>query len=148
MKEPVLSATGAAPDYFVLRALYLPTWGRPVAVRIEKRAGDVVYRSVMLSGSGGYDPGKIKKTTTRHLSKAEFETFLRELENSGFWALAPHDDVLGLDGAQLIIEAVKDGRYSLVERWTPEHQSSERKLSGVVAMVTRLMQEAGFWQKQ
>src|SRR5215469_13563772 len=55
MKEPVLSATGKPASYFALRILLLPTWGPPVVVRYETDGVRGTYRSVMLTGMGGYD---------------------------------------------------------------------------------------------
>lgn len=36
-----------------------------------------------------------------------------------FWSLGL-DDKAGDDGAQWIIEGVKDGKYHLVDRWSPK----------------------------
>ena len=62
-----------------------------------------------------------KWLSTRHtLSKNTVKTFLSLLKNADFWNLAAKDDTQGLDGAQWIIEGVKNGKYHIVDRWRPE----------------------------
>jgi hypothetical protein len=148
MKEPVLSIGAKEKSYFVFRVLYLPTWGRPVAVRIEKKGGEIIRRVVLLSGDGGYDPGSIKEEKTERISDTEFSHFQSELEKSRFWTLAVKDDVRGADGSELIIEAIKDGKYVVFSRWTPEAETEKRGLTAVFTMTSRLFQDAGFWRKK
>lgn len=42
------------------------------------------------------------------------------LDQSCYWQLRPEIDDSGLDGAQWILEGVKEGRYHVVDRWTPQ----------------------------
>jgi hypothetical protein len=148
MKEPVLKPDTKDQSYFAFRVLYLPTWGRPVAVRFERKNGETTRRVVLLSGSGGYEPGEIKEEKTEKITDTEFARFQSELEKSRFWTLASNDDVRGLDGSELVIDAIKDGKHVVVDRWTPEHDTEKRGLSGIVALTSRLFQEAGFWKKK
>lgn len=148
MKEPVLVSRGDDKSQFAFRVLYLPTWGRPVAVRIEKTGETIVRRSVMLSGDGGYDPGKVKEEKRNAVTATDFAALLGEIRKSGFWDLSPKDEVMGFDGSQLIIEAIQDGKHVVLVRWTPEHDTAKRGLTGLVSLYTRLFQEESFWTKK
>lgn len=48
---------------------------------------------------------------------------LYQLENENFWELPTKKETLGFDGAQWVIEGLQDGKYHLVDRWTPESGS-------------------------
>lgn len=148
MKEPVLGATGAAKGDFAFRVLYLPTWGRPVAVRIEKKGDRIVRRSVILTGDGGYDPGHIKSQKEENLSKDDFSAFRENLEKSGVLSLPVKDDVIGCDGSELIVEVLQDGKHIVFVRWTPECDTKERNLSAVVSFYQEIFQGAGFWKAE
>ncbi len=59
----------------------------------------------------------------RKLSKGETSWFLDRVQELGYWDLPTREektDVIGLDGAQWVIEATKDGTYKVVDRWSPE----------------------------
>jgi len=113
MKEPVLPAEDINPGKFALRVLYLPTWGRPVAFRYEARDGHFLRRFIMLSGDGGYDPGKIKSESTKEIGEDQIQAIFAALDQTGFWKLPVDDKVIGLDGSQLIVETIKDGKYQV-----------------------------------
>jgi len=46
---------------------------------------------------------------------------LAQLRRVDFWSLPSHtDEENGADGAEWIIEGVKEGKYHVVRRWSPE----------------------------
>lgn len=51
--------------------------------------------------------------------KAEWDGFVSLLDRSCYWQLAAENDEMGNDGAQWILEGIRDGRYHVVDRWTP-----------------------------
>jgi hypothetical protein len=148
MEEPVLAPVPREKDYFAFRVLYLPTWGPPTAVRVERRGQVIRRRAVVLSGQGGYDPGHIKEDRRTVISTRDFESLLDELRKSGFWEANPKDDGIGFDGTQLIIEAVQGERHFTFVRWTPEHDTQKRGLTGIVAFYTSLFEMSGIWKKK
>ena len=101
----------------------------------------------MLSGDGGY-LGEIKEEKRADITKSEFVALLEDIRKSGFWELSPNDDVAGADGSRLIIGAIQDGRHVIFVRWTPEHDTADRGLSGLVAFYTRLFQETGLGKEK
>jgi hypothetical protein len=58
---------------------------------------------------------------TSALTKEQTDWFLGKIQENKFWELAPLDKSrLGADGAQWIIEGVKNGNYRIVDRWSPD----------------------------
>ena len=55
MDEPVLTDKGHSADYRALRVLYLPTWGRPVALRYEGEGPVIQRRAIGLEHAGASD---------------------------------------------------------------------------------------------
>lgn len=141
-EEPLYSPDGEWVESY--RFLWLRSFHNPVAVRIWK-CGSVRFVSVKeLDGAGGYEPGKLKLERKRELTPDEWREFMRYLEDSCYWQLPTRDDSIGFDGAQWIFEAVKGGRYHVVDRWTPQNGSYRElclyalKLSGLKLDVSEL----------
>jgi hypothetical protein len=76
-------------------------------------------RGVVLSGKGGYEPGRVAKTTRRVLTKSEWQLLQQRLDDAGIWEPTPTDDRTGVDGAQWILEGKQDAKYRLHEVWSP-----------------------------
>lgn len=69
---------------------------------------------------GGYEPGQLIESKTISISQQQVTNFLHLLDKANFWHLPAGDERVGLDGATWTIEGVKDGKYQVVERWSPE----------------------------
>ncbi|MES2696829.1 MAG: hypothetical protein V4773_25400 [Verrucomicrobiota bacterium] len=144
MKEPALTVHEEEPGYFGFRLLFLPTWGRPMALRIERQGGIGTRRAVVLSSSGG----KIYEEETAKLAPEEIATIVTNLKASGFWELPTRDDVTGFDGNQLVIEVIQEGKHIVFARWTPEHNAADRGLTGLIEFYRRLIEESGVGKKR
>ena len=145
MNEPVLTAIDKPPNYFALRILFLPTWGHPVVIRYEGHGTHGTYRAVELTGQGGYSPGHVRFSKSGKLSKQELANIKSALEDSGYWSLPQKDNVMGMDGSQLIIETVKSNKYRVFERWTPSSNAHSRGLEKLVALYTSQFEQFGLW---
>jgi hypothetical protein len=120
------------------RFLWLRTFHHPIFVRVECARTEVKLFTKELDGLGGYAPGKISRSGEGVLTESEWCEFLRLLDKADFWKMPSENDVLGNDGAQWVLEGVKENRYHVVDRWTPRDESKYRaaciyllKLSGV-----------------
>ena len=103
------------------RFLWLRTFHHPVAIRIDVNADGASWLTIkMTSGAGGYDPGHLLRNSKLLLTKEQTDVFLRKLKENQFWELAPTRESDGNDGAQWILEGAKDGKYHIVDRWTPQ----------------------------
>jgi hypothetical protein len=103
----------------VYRLLFLPTFERPVMVRLTEaeRTWRVVCKRS--DGRGGYGPGPLLSEEERDLSPAEAKQFGTLLSGAAFWDMPSFDKTAGLDGSQAVLEGVSEGRYHVVDRWSP-----------------------------
>jgi hypothetical protein len=105
----------------IYRFIWLRSFHHPISLRIEISDKDrAVLYIKETDGAGGYEPGKIKTKDEKGLSKVEVGKFLETIAKNNFWSLAKTGGGDGLDGAQWIIEGVSDGKYHVVERWSPD----------------------------
>jgi hypothetical protein len=113
-----LSKTQKEQSY---RFLWLRTFHHPIAIRIVVNAdGTSRLTTKMTSGAGGYGPGQLVQNETSAQTKERTDWFLGKIHENKFWELALFDKSrMGLDGAQWIIEGVKNGNYHIVGRWSP-----------------------------
>lgn len=120
----------------IYRFLWLRTFHHPIFVRIEKRDNSIQLFSKEFDGRANGYTGKELRNEKRILNEQQWCNFLSLLEKSEYWKI-PTDYTMGRDGANWILEGVKDGRYHVVNRWSPEnHEYREAciyllKLSGV-----------------
>jgi hypothetical protein len=121
LQEPSLYQMAKASNSESYRFLWLRTFHHPVAVRVDvKPDGTGMLTVKITTGAGGYRPGTISENRSQLLSKKQIATFLAMVDDVQFWkAPNPVDDQRGTDGSQWIIEGVKDGRYHVVDRWSP-----------------------------
>ncbi|MBK1867363.1 hypothetical protein [Taklimakanibacter albus] len=100
------------------RMLWLRTFHAPFVFRVTVRPdGTSELTTKKADGHGGYAPGKIVINKTTQIDKKETEILIETLERTKFWDLPTNESGLGeTDGAQWIVEAVKDGKYHIVDR--------------------------------
>jgi hypothetical protein len=120
MKEPSLwELARQGQTMEVYRLLWLPTWGRPVAVRVEKAGGRMTLNEVQLDGDGGYELGEVAVRKQTSLSQRDWDRLMERVEEAAFWGMPTSINDLGVDGEHLIVEGVRDGRFHVVDRWSP-----------------------------
>jgi hypothetical protein len=69
----------------------------------------------------GYDPGNVNRRRHTNLMDGTARRLLERIEGVGFWTQPLHPpDIVGLDGAQWIIEGIKSGEYHIIDRFTPK----------------------------
>lgn len=91
-----------------------------------KGSGRVLTK--ITTGKGGYATGVLADRSLSLVSKRQVDDFLALLEAEHYWRLEPVEPPGGADGSQWIIEAVRDGRYHLVDRWSPDETSPAGKI--------------------
>jgi hypothetical protein len=123
LQEPSLFALTKMPLSESYRFLWLRTFNHPVSIRIDcKPDGSSVVTAKITSGTAGYNPGVLSQTSSRTLTKEQTQSFLKQIDAVGFWQLPSEiNDQSGTDGSQWVIEGVKQGKYHLVDRWTPKN---------------------------
>ena len=131
LHEPSLWEISKSSKLEIYRFLWLRTFHAPIVIRLNinsDRTGALTVKAT--SGKGGYEPGELIKDESRSLSKAEAQSFLDMIEKQKYWSLPTKEEdpnVVNLDGAQWVLEGVRNGTYKIVDRWSPE-EGSIRKL--------------------
>jgi hypothetical protein len=101
------------------RFLHLPTFTHPTAVTMTDTGNWRVTRR-LTNGRGGYEPGHLVAHHERELTARETRQFNRLMDRVGFWEMPQFDNRFGLDGTECVVEGVRDGRYRLIVRWSPD----------------------------
>ena len=124
LEEPVLYTDSGKT---VFRFTWLRTFHNPVAVRIEKQNGTYLLTWKVADGAGGYAPGKLITNESKVISMEEWDSFIRLLGRANFRQMPVKSrERMGTDGAQWIIEGMQNGKYHVVDRWTPENSDYEK----------------------
>lgn len=136
------------PKVEVYRFLWLRSSHHPISVRLVVRAsGSGWIHSNMTSGQGGHEPGRILRYSVSWLTKGKTRSFLDELQSADFWNLpalpAVVDTGSALDGAQWIVEGVKDGRYQVIDRRSPGSADPVRALGRLALKLGRFRLRPG-----
>ena len=119
MQEPSLVTTNNG-DKESYRFLWLRSFHHAIAVRIERDGGQINLFVKENNGFGGYEPRDNAVTLERKISEVKWCEFLTKIDEADFWQLG---EKVGLanDGAQWILEGVKNKRYHVVDRQSPEN---------------------------
>ena len=143
MNEPRLPGLAKNVNADVYRIMILPTWGKPVVVRVQKRGQLYSLSARRLDGQGGYDPGKLVEAKDSELGAADSKSLAVLIQNLNFFQLPTEDDVIGNDGDQWIIEGVSQGKYHVAVRWCADSYDSEkRKLTTFLALCRFLLDKS------
>jgi hypothetical protein len=117
MEEPSLWRT--PPGTEIYRVLWLRTFDAPMVFRLtikSDRSSELITKRT--NGQGGYEPGRVVSDQTTPIDKDETQILLATLMRLKFWG-APTNETgpRGFDGAQWVIESVKNGKYHVITRW-------------------------------
>jgi hypothetical protein len=124
LQEPSLWGIAKSSKQEIYRFLWLRTFHPPIVIRLNinnDRTGSLTIKAT--NGAGGYEPGKLIKDESKSLSKAETQSFLSMVEKQKYWGLPTKEEdpnMVGEDGAQWVLEGVRNGIYKIVDRWSPE----------------------------
>ena len=131
-REPSLLQESKESGLESYRFLWLRTFHHAVVIRInvlKNGTGKLFAKSS--SGEAGFaEPNrKIVEDISRSLSRDELRRFLKALNETRFWSIPTvrKADQTGEDGADWLLEGVKDGKYHAVLRWSPCGRSGPGK---------------------
>lgn len=118
MGEPSFQCESPHPAY---RFLWLRTFHRPIAIRVEMRSTGTYLSAVELDGAGGYAPGEVSRRIERVLDEEQVRDFHAALAKAEVWLpLAEEKMMVKHDGAQWVVEARDGKRYLLHDHWSPD----------------------------
>jgi hypothetical protein len=119
LKEPSLWESSKQQKTQSYRFVWLRSFHHPISIRINLNAdGTSLLIRKMTGGTTGHAGGLITHRTFT-LDHAQTSRFLEQVARSKFWTLPPVLEDRGVDGAQWIVEGVRDGTYHIVDRWSP-----------------------------
>lgn len=106
------------------RLTYLPAFTGPTVITLSV-SPDANGRIAIKTINGDREVTKVDETMST--TQDQVARFFALLDQAHFWTTPTELPRRGLDGAEWIMEGVKDGKYRTVVRWCPdiEHQSAE-----------------------
>jgi len=139
LHEPsLLELAQQNPNVEAYRLLWLREFDRPASIRFVKRSSGTgwFYRR-MTSGKGGAQPGRMTEYGMSWSWKSRTASFLNTVEGAGFWNLPTLADTAGsalpVCWAHWIIEGIKNGKYHVVDRCSPD-QTDPVRVIGIRAV--------------
>ena len=128
-------------DGNIYRLTILPTWGSPHSIRLNTKSHHLHFS--MTDGSAGYDVGELVASKTLVLDKKQVLAFKKMFEDANFFEQPIQTKVQGLDGETWLLEALVNGNYHILVRWTPRFDTNERGLGKYVTIGDWLLNAAG-----
>ena len=104
----------------VYRFLWLRTFHNPIAVRLivnPDMTGVVIAK--VANGKGGYEPGRLVRGDSHPVGRNGTALLQIRLREANFWNAPPGGLPGGADGARWIVEGLSNGRYQVVDSWSP-----------------------------
>src|SRR5262245_28658085 len=121
LQEPSLFVLSNDSKVQCYRLIWLPAFEKNTAVLLTIKSDDTGTLDVkIMNGPGENEPARLIESKTIQASQQQVADFLHLLDKANFWHLPVRDERRGIDGATFIIEGVKDGKYQVVQRWSPE----------------------------
>lgn len=103
----------------VYRFLWLRSKHNPISIRIQEVYPKTMLTLKILGGTGGFVTGKLVRDTSFYISKNEWNIFKSKVTQIDFWNLSQTEIVDGKDGSEWVLEALNEGIYHFVDRWSP-----------------------------
>jgi hypothetical protein len=132
MKEPPLCSEQQIGKGDGYRFLWLRTFHNPILIGLNIRRSESAELSVKITdGKGGYEPGELATDERRLIPRDSLGLFLELVEDTKFWQLATrveHTHLVVVDGAEWLIEGVRNGECHVVVRSSPNIGDNLRTL--------------------
>lgn len=109
----------------IIRFTYLPTWGNPVAYRLEQNGTAISVTYNKTNGFGGYGAGRRTEHKTKKIDKGKWDRIVAKIDAINFWDIETHEKEMILDGVEWILEVSMNGRYHFVTRNSPDYDGGE-----------------------
>jgi hypothetical protein len=133
MNESQLSDFAKDTDAEVYRLMILPTWGNPIAIRVQRNGDLYALASRRLDGQAGYETGSLVESKDVALSAEDSKALADLIQDLGFFKMSTDDGVHGFDGEEWILEGVSQGKYHPILRWSPTFENPKKR--GLVAFL-------------
>jgi hypothetical protein len=115
----------AVNDQNIYRLTYIGAFSgsRVITLKVQQDQSGMVHANTLREIREESSP-----ETTISILPSQVEEFFAQLEAAHFWDAATERPNNGRDGAEWLLEGVRDGKYKIVDRWCPglSHSSEEQ----------------------
>ena len=126
LEEPYIDTTKIPADKRWIRITVSPTFRKPYCIVIEKKMRTTLLTAKMTNGQGGYMTGVMDLTMTKTIDDSIFNSLSNQLVQLNFWELSADTTCSsGFDGEYWTFEAIENGEYNLLYRWSPKFCGNE-----------------------
>lgn len=130
-------------DAEAYRITILPTWGNPIAIRVQRHGELYSLSARRLDGQAGYDPGKLVESKDITLNLQDSQRLSILIQNVDFFQMPKEDNISGMDGDEWIIEGVSKGNYHVAWRWCAQaYDPGKRNLIAFLDLCKFLVDES------
>lgn len=124
MREQRLVASGHDPVESY-RFTWLRSFDPSIAVRLYATARDTFAVVSQTSGAAFFTTPRLLRRDSIHVTSAAWASVRAALAGATFWTAKPDPAVAGgTDGAQWVLEGLRESRYHIVDRWNPSDAGS------------------------
>jgi hypothetical protein len=127
MNESQLSDFAKDLDAEVYRLMILPTWGNPIAIRVQRNADLYALASRRVDGQAGYKVGSLVESKDVALSAEDSKALADLIQDLRFFQMSTIDSAHGVYGERWILEGVSQGKYHLILRWSPTFENPKKR---------------------
>jgi hypothetical protein len=117
LHEPVLHSYNGQNEIY--RFTWLRSFNQPIIVRLQRQGDLVELSSKITNGAGGYEPGQIIWDTAFKVSESNWNVLDSLVDKAKFSTLSTEVQDGGRDGAEWILEGIKNKQYHWAYRWSP-----------------------------
>jgi len=139
LDEPSIFARRTSPGARIYRFTWQRSFDPEISVRLEVESDGTAILTSKHLAIHPVKPAALT-TQTKKLSRWRTNRLVRQFDRAGFWNAPTDLDDGGLDGATWLFEACRDGRYHVVDRWSPPKGDPLKSLG------LDLLEAAGFWR--
>jgi len=118
LREPsVWRISRERPDAEIYRFLWLRSFHAPISVRLTiSKDGTALLISKEGTFHGATESGKLARVRQKVMTREQVKKFLDAVQTVHFWSIrTPSSDPDGTDGAQWVVEGVRQGQYKIVD---------------------------------
>ena len=123
-REPSIYESGDRP---AVRLVYDRSFFDPVLVRLSCENGKWFLVAKRLTG-GVHIPIHLDLDKRVPVPESLVNGLKKRLDQIGFWSMPTDSADRGLDGADWVLEARLEGRYHVVDRWSPKDNDEYKKI--------------------
>jgi hypothetical protein len=136
--EPLLPDSAMEKSNHIYRFTCLRSFNEPFCIALTVTSdGAGRYVRKMATGVDRH-PEMLKEKTEGNLTVSQVDEFLKLVDQERFWTLDRTDppESGGFDGSTWIVEAVRDGQYRIVNRWSPGAETPLGRIGRTLLEVT------------